>query len=154
MFHVWTHSPCVCVLQRKRFARSQGFHIGSHFCLWLWGLEHFLEKNHWTLNSVRKLFIEFFHLYFMSLHLSISPFRINTLNPWVAKSWTRLIDWTTTTQHTYTFHNRKWEGILETKMVFFHSQIFFCLFCYHFPRELIQPKQAIAQTTIRWGFMG
>ena len=45
-----------------------------------------------SLNSVRKLFIEFFHLYFMSLHLSISPFRINTLNPWVAKSWTRLID--------------------------------------------------------------
>ena len=65
----------------------------------------------------------FFHLYFMSLHLSISPFRINTLNPWVAKSWTRLIDWTTTTQHTYTFDHCK--GILEIKMILFHSQHFF-----------------------------
>ena len=59
----------------------------------------------------------------MSLHLSLSLFRINTFNPWVAKSWTQLIDWTTTTQHTYTFHNRK--GILEIKIIFFHSQHFF-----------------------------
>ena len=66
----------------------------------------------------------------MSLHLSISPFRINTLNPWVPKSWTRLIDWTTTTQHTYTFDRPK--GILEIKMILFHSQHFFFLSFFFF----------------------
>ena len=87
----------------------------------------FLEKNHWALNSIRELFISFFHLYFMSIHLSISPFRINTLNPWVTKSWTWLIDWTTTTQQHTAFTIKKWEGILEIKMIFFHFQDFFFL---------------------------
>ena len=56
--------------------------------------------------------------------------------------------------HIHLLQSKNEKEFWKLKWSFFTLKIFFFFFCYHLQRDLIHPKQAIAQTTIRWGFMG
>ena len=56
--------------------------------------------------------------------------------------------------HIHLLQSKNEKEFWKLKWSFFTLKIFFFFFCYHLQRDLIHLKQSIAQTTIRWGFMG